>query len=89
MSNGILTATITEAGKTTWSGSIQFLTLTLLVTIPPLLLWLVWLMGPSRTINADGNALKARARQSELQATESRTGIVDTSTPKRRAREET
>jgi hypothetical protein len=61
----------------------------LLVTIPPLLLWLVWLVASSRTNNADGNALKVRTRRSELHARESRIGIVDTSTSKRRAREET
>jgi hypothetical protein len=51
--------------------------------------WLVWLTGSSRTNNADGNALKSQLGQSELHATESRIGIVDTSTSERRAREET
>lgn len=67
---------------------ISVLTLSLVVTIPPLVLWLIWLAGSSRTNNADGNALKTRATQSELQAGEPRIGIVDTSTSKRRAREE-
>jgi hypothetical protein len=39
--------------------------------------------------NADENALNARARQPELQGKEPRIGIVDTSTSKRRSREET
>jgi hypothetical protein len=84
-----MTATITESGRTTWTGSVSFLTLVLLVTIPPLVLWLLWLAGSSRTNNADENAPKARATQSQLQAKDQRIGIIDTSTSKRRAREET
>lgn len=53
-----------------------------------LLLWQVWLFGTSRTNNADEIALKKETRRSELNATEPRIGIVDTSTSKRRAREE-
>lgn len=49
----------------------------------------VMVAGSSRTNNADGNALKSRMRQSELYATASRNEIVDTSTSKRRVREET
>ena len=89
LANGVITATITDSGQTTWSGSVSFLTLVLLVTIPPLILWLLWLVGSSRTNNADEGALKARARQNEIQPPEPRTGIVDTPTSKRRAREET
>ncbi|HEV7839890.1 MAG TPA: hypothetical protein VGO75_17595 [Gemmatimonadaceae bacterium] len=87
--DGIVSATITESGRTTWSGSVSFLTLTLLVTIPPLLLWILWLAGSSRTNNADENAFEARAGQSELQAKDQHIGIIDKSTSKRRAREET
>jgi hypothetical protein len=86
--DGVLTATISDAGQTMWSGSISFLMLSLLVAIPPLLLWLAWLARSSRMNNADENALNARARQRELQAKETRIGIVDTSTSKRRSREE-
>jgi hypothetical protein len=68
---------------------VSFLTLTLLVTIPPLLLWILWLAGSSRTNNADENAFEARAGQSELQAKDQHIGIIDKSTSKRRAREET
>jgi hypothetical protein len=86
--DGVLTATISDAGQTMWSGSISFLMLSLLVAIPPLLLWLAWLARSSRMNNADENALNARGRQRELQAKETRIGIVDTSTSKRRSREE-
>jgi hypothetical protein len=88
-SDGLLSATISDAGQTMWSGSISFLSLSLLLTIPPLLLWLAWLASSSRMNNADGNALNNRMGQRELQAKESRIGIVDTSTSKRRSREET
>jgi hypothetical protein len=93
--NGTLTASIVEAGRTTWAGSIAILTLGLLVAVPPLLLWLVWLAGLPRTNNADEIDLKNEnlnneKRRSELHATEPRIGIIDSSssTSKRRARED-
>jgi hypothetical protein len=88
--NGTLTADIVEAGHATWAGSIAILTLGLLVAVPPLLLWLVWLAGSPRTNNADEIDLKNEKRRSELHATEPRIGIIDSSssTSKRRARED-
>lgn len=88
MTNGILTANIIDSGRTTWTGSISFLSLVLLVTVPPLLLWLIWLAGAPRTNNAEIVPLKNRATQAGLNATEPRIGITDTTTSKRRAREE-
>jgi hypothetical protein len=89
--NGMLSATITDSGRTTWAGSISVLTLALLVAVPPLLLWLVWLAGSARTNNADAMPLKNEKARSELDAAKPRIGIIDTSassTSKRRAREE-
>jgi hypothetical protein len=86
--NGIVSATIFEAGRSSWAGSISLLTLALLVAVPPLLLWLVWLVGTSRTNNAGRDATNADSRQRELYATDSRTEILESSTSKRRAREE-
>jgi hypothetical protein len=89
--NGILTATIVEAGRTSWAGSIARLNLAFLVAGPPLLLWIVWLAGWARTNNADEIARKNKKRRSELQAREPRIGITETapSSPwKRRTREE-
>ena len=86
--DGVLTATISDAGQTMWTGSISFLSLSLLLTIPPLLLWLAWLASSSRMNNADENALNNRMGRRELQAKEPRIGMVDTSTSKRRSREE-
>jgi hypothetical protein len=90
-SNGTISGQITDAGHTLWAGSMSFTYLTLLVTIPPLLLWIVWLVTSSRTNNAGEIGLNKQTDQRELSATEPRIGIIDTSsssTSKRRAREE-
>jgi hypothetical protein len=86
--NGIVNATISEPGRSSWGGSISVLTLALLVAIPPLLLWLVWLVGTSRTNNAGRDAANADPQQRELYATDSRTQTFESSTSRRRAREE-
>jgi hypothetical protein len=88
--NGIISATIAESGTTRWSGSISFLHLTLLVTIPPLILWVVWLVSSSRTNNAGEIRRENQMTQRELHGTESRIGIDTSSTSpsKRRVREE-
>lgn len=91
VTDGMISATISESGHTMWSGSISFTHLVLLVAIPPLVLWIVWLLGTSRTNNAGEIGLKNRMGQRELNATEPRIGIIDTSSPstsKRRVREE-
>jgi hypothetical protein len=91
VNDGIISATISESGLTTWSGSISFTRLVLILTIPPLVLWLVWFLGSSRTNNAVEKELKNQTSERELQSTEPRIGIIDTSSSspsKRRAREE-
>ena len=87
MGDGNISATIVEAGRTTWSGSMSILNLTLLIAVPPLVLWLVWLLGPSRTNNADQTELDARAKWGTLHARGSRPETIDVSTSKRDARE--
>lgn len=86
--DGVFKASVSEAGRAGWAGSISLLTLALLVAIPPLLLWLVWLVGTSRTNNAERNAADTGTRQRELYATDSRPEIFESSTSRRRAREE-
>jgi hypothetical protein len=86
--NGVFSGTISEAGRASWTGSISFLTLVLLVGVPPLLLWLVWLAGTSRTNNAERTATETDRQQRELYGTDSRTEIIESSTSKRRVREE-
>jgi hypothetical protein len=84
---GVFVGTIAPAGRTTWSGSVSLLTLALLVAIPPLVLWLVWLAGTSRTNNADASVAN-QLRQEELYATDSRTKFTESSPSRRRVREE-
>ena len=40
--DGAVTARMVEDGVTRWSGTMPFTTLVLWLTVPPLLLWLVW-----------------------------------------------
>ena len=89
--NDVLTATIIDGGPTVWTGSITLLSLALLIALPPLLLWLVWLAGSARTNNAGAIGAENEKTHGELNAPASRFGIVDTPispTSKRRAREE-
>jgi len=86
--DGGVIAHVAEAGKTTWAGSISFLTLVLLVAVPPLVLWLIWLVGASRTNNAEHSGLNSHHAERELYSIDSRTEIIDSSTSKRRTREE-
>ncbi|HEX2693058.1 MAG TPA: hypothetical protein VHL12_03290 [Gemmatimonadaceae bacterium] len=87
VTDGVFVGSIAEAGRTTWSGSVPLLTLALLVGIPPLLMWLVWLVGTPRTNHADSSAAN-QARQQELYATDSRTEFTESSPSRRRVREE-
>jgi hypothetical protein len=89
--DGVFQLNVIESGQTTWSGSISFLHLTLLVAVPPLVIWLAWVIGSSRTNNADEIRRQNQEAQRELHGTEPRIGIIDTSSSspsKRRVREE-
>ncbi|HET9776113.1 MAG TPA: hypothetical protein VFP77_06070 [Gemmatimonadaceae bacterium] len=91
ITDGIVSANLIEAGRTVWTGSIPFSHLVLLVAVPPLVIWLVWLIGAARTNNAGESPLKNQSSVRELSATEPRIGIIETSstsTSKRRTREE-
>ena len=68
--DGILSANIVDGGRTVWTGSISVLTLALLIAVPPLVLWLVWLAGSSRTKHADEIAAGSRKTKHELAAAE-------------------
>jgi hypothetical protein len=86
--DGGIGAHIAQAGQTTWAGSVSFLSLVLLIAIPPLVLWFIWLIGASRTNNAEHTGVNAHKAQRNLYAADSRTEIIDSSTSKRRTREE-
>lgn len=47
-SDGGFSATITEGAKVAWEGRISILSLTLLVGVPPLILWAMWLRRQKR-----------------------------------------
>ena len=47
-SDGALRATITEAGTVTWEGHASLLKLVLLICLPPLVLWALWLRAERR-----------------------------------------
>ena len=81
---------IVDGGQTVWSGSISTLTLALLIAVPPLVIWLVWLAAPARTMHADETPTGSGKTKRELSAAEPRIGIIEasTSTSTRRAREE-
>lgn len=66
VTDGILSAKIVDSGQTIWAGSIALSTLALLLAVPPLVLWLVWLISSSRTNNAGEMAPTNRTKQKEL-----------------------
>jgi hypothetical protein len=86
--NDAISVTIIDAGRTTWAGSTTILQLVLLVAVPPLILWLIWMVGAARTNNADEPGALSDAKAGELHGPDSRTGIFDSSTSKREMREE-
>jgi len=91
ITDGTVSANLIEAGRTVWTGSMPFSHLVLLVAVPPLVIWVIWLIGAARTNNAGQSALKNQSSLHELSATEPRIGIIETSstsTSKRRTREE-
>jgi len=91
VADGLISAAIVEGEKTLWSGSMTIVHLAMLATIPPLLLWLVWLASNSRTNNAGVKRLKNQATSRGLNASPPGIGIIDTtstSTSKRLEREE-
>jgi hypothetical protein len=88
ITDGILSASIVDGGRTMWAGSIHLFKLAMLVGIPPLLLWLLWLAGAARTNHATEKSRPDEGTRSELFAGDPRIGTIETSTSKRRAREE-
>jgi hypothetical protein len=85
--DGVMSAKIAEASNTTWTGSISLLSLALLIALPPLVLWVIWLVGASRTNNAGETGAIGRNVKRELNAKDSRADL-ESPTSKRPAREE-
>lgn len=89
VNDGVLSANVLQNGVPTWTGSISVLGLTLLLALPPLVMWAFFLFTSSRTINADESALGGPSNVAELNAGQSDTESFRTSgsTSKRRSRE--
>lgn len=83
-----LNATVIQNGITTYSGSISLLSVTLLLALPPLVMWLIFLLTAPRTINAEKSALGGGPAVAELNAGEAGFFRSSSSTSKRRSREE-
>lgn len=83
-----LHATVIQDGITTYSGSISMLAVTLLLALPPLVMWAVFLLTAPRTINAEKNVVDGGPALAELNAGEPGFFRSSSSTSKRGSREE-
>jgi hypothetical protein len=54
--NSMLNLTVKQAGQVTWTGSVHFLTATLWLAVPPLILWLLWMRARSGGIRTPNGA---------------------------------
>jgi hypothetical protein len=77
VTDGILSAKIVDSGQTIWAGSIALSTLALLLAVPPLVLWLVWLISSSRTNNAGEMGPTNRTKQKELVGSDRTVGVTE------------
>jgi hypothetical protein len=89
VTDGVFSATVLQNGITTWSGSISFLALTLLIAVPPLLMWAFFFLTNSRTNNAGKTPFVGGPNAAQLNAAEPETLRNSDSTTKRRSREGT
>jgi hypothetical protein len=60
----------------------------LLAGVPPIIIWLVWLVAASRMNNAGDARVRGAHLPSQLHAADPPTGVVDASNSKRSALEE-
>jgi hypothetical protein len=59
-SNTLLSFTVKELGRVTWSGSVRFLTAALWIGVPPLVLWLMWLRARSSATRGEARPVGSR-----------------------------
>lgn len=81
-----LSATVLQDGVATYKGSISLLAVTLLIALPPLVMWAVFLFS-SRTIDAGGRDLVDQPDITSLNAGDAEIFRSSSSTSKRRSRE--
>jgi hypothetical protein len=77
MGDGVLSANVVESGRTVWAGSIPVLNLVLLLCLPPLAMWIVWVLATSRTNNAETFASQEKMRQKELAGSDRTPGMTE------------
>ncbi len=89
VNDGVFTGNVLHNGVTTWTGSISVLALTMLVALPPLLMWAVFLFTTPRTIDQSETTLAGRGEATRLNVGDSGTEFfrASSSTSKRRTRE--
>ena len=88
VTDGIVSASVAQNGVVTWTGSIPLLTLALLVALPPLVMWAIFLLTAPRTINAGKSSFGHEPAVAELKAGEPGFFRSSSSTSKRSSREE-
>jgi hypothetical protein len=87
VTDGIVNASVAQNGITTWTGSISLLALALLIALPPLVMWGIFLLSAPRTINAEKSAVADGPAVAELNAGETGFFRSSSSTSKRSSRE--
>jgi hypothetical protein len=86
VSDGGLSATVLADGVTTYKGSISLLAVALLLALPPLVMWAVFLFS-SRTIDAGERDFVEQSDITALNAGDAEIFRASSSTSKRRSRE--
>ena len=76
VTDGVFNANIIQSGQTLWAGSVALSTIGLLIAVPPLALWVVWLLTSSRTNNA-GEIRPTQTRQRELKEADRTPGMTE------------
>src|SRR4051812_16750787 len=79
VADGVLSATLIDAGQTMWTGSISLSTLAMILALPPLALWLVWFAAASRTNNAGEIGPTSQSKRKELAGSDRTPGMTDSS----------
>jgi hypothetical protein len=80
-------ATVIQDGVTTYNGSISLLTVALLVALPPLVMWAVFVLATPRTNDADENDVVRQAHVPSLNAGDTEFFSRSSPTSKRTSRE--
>ena len=80
-------ATVIQDGVTTYNGSISPLTVALLVAVPPLVTWTIFVLAAARTNDADENDGLRQAHVPSLNAGDTEFFSRSSPTSKRRSRE--